>query len=723
MTADASLALQEQDVPLYNTEIAPAKHRGFVVGLTQQMIGIGFIVANWVGYGCQFLDGNKQWRLPLGLQFMPRSPRWLLEKGREDMAHAVVRKLHGSSPEEQAAADTEFEEMRETIAAEKVVRSRSLSDLWATRGMLRRTLVAVGVQVFGQFSGINVINYFGPSMYKALGLSAGQSLLVQGIYGAVGPITNFFFITLILDTVGRKKPLMFGAGSFVVTYSVLTAIVACFPPDQSTNLAAQRAGIAMIFMTSIFFSLSFGPVSWVLASEVFPTRTRSIGTSVATCANWAFNVLFSQVSNLAINNISWRYYLVFICLNAIDFVIIALFFPETKGKSLEQMAEVFGDEIDAHDVLGAAAKEKMEHHELDVEKSPSLVAGVLFVDIIIVTVVASAHRVIGEEIDFHLVRETVGLLVVFHIFVIVFVVFVFVFLFFILPIRHLFVLFFVRDSGWSLDIDLGRGMYALRYSLRKPIPSKRRHSVATNKDERFGSHAIETTALFPVDSSYTMFLPRMSQTLICSMRSPPVKRAKEPNQEWRNHENGTVAPRGRKETRVAWARSDLLNVLPMPQVSRDTAPAMLEVDRDARIHPGGPRSRWGVEMKRFGRVCGLVCEGDDRVRFAPAGHLDLRVVGLAPAVVRVECALTNQLPRVVLVPFEFVDRPDCSLTLSRTRNPPVRQDDNWATEIAKRPSRHFTLAIGSPGEALDTVVIRDENKLALLVGRDVSRYV
>lgn len=221
---------------------------------------------------------------------MPRSPRWLLEQGRDAEALAVVRLLHGDASGEEAAADAEFAEMQATIKAEQRVRSRSLSDLWATRGMLRRTLVAVGVQVFGQFSGINVINYFGPSMYRALGLSAGQSLLVQGIYGAVGPITNFLcviaaavsgngvdadydvclgsFITLVLDTVGRKKPLLFGAGSFVVTYSVLTAIVASFPPDQSTNLAAQRAGIAMIFMTSIFFSLSFGPVSWVLASEV-----------------------------------------------------------------------------------------------------------------------------------------------------------------------------------------------------------------------------------------------------------------------------------------------------------------------------------------------------------------------------------------------------------------------------------------------------------------------
>lgn len=177
-----------------------------MVGLAQQMIGIGFIVANWVGYGCQYLKGNAQWRLPLGLQlapallllvgspFMPQSPRWLIEHGRDEEALAVVRKLHGASTDAQRAADQEFAEMQGTIKAELLVRSRSLSDLWATRGMLRRTLVAVGVQVFGQFSGINVINYFGPSMYKALGLSAGQSLLVQGIYGAVGPITNFLYV-------------------------------------------------------------------------------------------------------------------------------------------------------------------------------------------------------------------------------------------------------------------------------------------------------------------------------------------------------------------------------------------------------------------------------------------------------------------------------------------------------------------------------------------------
>lgn len=88
----------------------------------------------------------------------------------------------------------------------------------------------------------------------------------------------------------------------------------------------------MIFLTSIVFSLSFGPVSWVLASEVFPTRTRAIGTSVATCCNWAFNVLFSEVSPIGLDNSSAKFYILFVCLNAFSFVVIFVFFPETKGK-------------------------------------------------------------------------------------------------------------------------------------------------------------------------------------------------------------------------------------------------------------------------------------------------------------------------------------------------------------------------------------------------------
>ncbi|KAK0495018.1 general substrate transporter [Armillaria luteobubalina] len=366
-----AIGILSMTVPLYNTEIAPPKIRGLLVGCTQQLIGIGFIAANWVGYGCQFIDSDVSWRLPLGLQlvpaaslfigiqFLPYSPRWLLEVGRDDEAREVVYKLYGTgTPELKEKADKEYSEMYDTIKAEVFVRSKNIKDLFATSAMTRRTLVACGVQIFGQFTGINVINYFGPRMYESLGITGNDKLLIQGIYGAVGPIANFFFIVFILDLVGRKKPLLFGAGSFVCTFSILAAIVATNPPTPENNPnawpvnhTAQRAGIAMIFLTSVVFSLSFGPVSWVLASEVFPTRVRSIGTSVATCCNWAFNVLFSQVSTLSLEDIGWKYYMVFVCLNLFDFVVILFLFPETKGKTLEEMNEVFGDQIDSRKVL------------------------------------------------------------------------------------------------------------------------------------------------------------------------------------------------------------------------------------------------------------------------------------------------------------------------------------------------------------------------------------
>lgn len=103
--------------------------------------------------------------LLVGIQFLPQSPRWLLEHDRDEEAREVIYKLHDvSTPEAKAIADEEYLSMHDNIKAEVLVRSKRYSDLWADRAMMRRALVAIGVQVFGQFTGINVINYYGPRM-------------------------------------------------------------------------------------------------------------------------------------------------------------------------------------------------------------------------------------------------------------------------------------------------------------------------------------------------------------------------------------------------------------------------------------------------------------------------------------------------------------------------------------------------------------------------------
>jgi len=347
-------------VPLYQSEISPPGMRGFLTGLTQFMISIGFLVANWIGYGCQFIRSDAQWRVPLGVQvfpatmlflgmfILPFSPRWLVDQGRNDEALAVIQHLHGDKHNKEFI-DLEFAEMLEQIQYEKENISTKFSDLWSTKPMLRRTLTGIAIQVCTQFTGINVSSYFQPTLYAALGLSGSKVLMITGINGALGAIVTIIFIYFILDRVGRKPPLIFGAVGMAISLAVEAAINAKWGGTNSHNHAAQTAGVAFIIIFgSLFFSVSFGPVSWVYQSEIFPMRIRATGTAVCTCANWACNVLISQVSPIGMARLQYKFYILFVVTNIVNGLVVFFFFPETKGKSLEEMDAVFGDQVIPH---------------------------------------------------------------------------------------------------------------------------------------------------------------------------------------------------------------------------------------------------------------------------------------------------------------------------------------------------------------------------------------
>lgn len=347
-------------VPLYQSEISPPHMRGLLTGLTQWMIGLGFLVANWVGYGCQFLKNDGQWRIPLAIQIVPAvmlllgmfllpfSPRWLIAQGREEEAYAVVQKLHSNIKNEEFTK-LEFAEMVEQIKYEKEHYQTRFSDLWATKAMARRTATGMLVQICCQFTGINVSAYFQPALYRALGLSGPKVLLITGINGALGTIVTGLFIAVILDRVGRKPPLIVGGIGMAICLAIEAAINAKWGGENANNRAAQQAGIAFIIIFgSLFFSTSFGPVSWVYQSEIFPMRIRALGTAVCTCANWATNVLISQVSPIGMSKLQYKFYILFVVTNICNVIIVAVLFPETKGKSLEEMDAVFGDQEIPH---------------------------------------------------------------------------------------------------------------------------------------------------------------------------------------------------------------------------------------------------------------------------------------------------------------------------------------------------------------------------------------
>ncbi|PNS13804.1 High-affinity glucose transporter [Sphaceloma murrayae] len=345
-----AVGLMSMSVPVYQAECAPPKIRGLIVGLTQQMIGVGFIISTWVGYGAHYAPDTSsfQWRFPLafqvlpsiilvaGLAVLPESPRWLIEKDRDEEARVVLQKLHFDG-DNQEWIDREYAEIRATISAERNITAQSWSVMFKVPSWRKRLMLGTLVQVFTQLTGINVIGYYQTVLYESLGFTGGRAVLVAGIYNVVGPIANLIFIFFIIDRVGRRRPLLFGAAG--ITISLICEAVINQQNPGGTREGVSIAGVFFLFLVSIIFSLSFGPISWVFMSEIMPMQIRGRGIG-----NWLVSTIFAQVSPIAYGDISWRYYLVFIVWNIVVTIpTIYFIFPETNKLSLEEIDLLFGE--------------------------------------------------------------------------------------------------------------------------------------------------------------------------------------------------------------------------------------------------------------------------------------------------------------------------------------------------------------------------------------------
>lgn len=355
IVAGFAVGLLSMSIPVYQSECAHPKIRGLIVGLAQQMIGVGFIVSTWVGYGSHHMPDSSsfQWRFPLAFQclpaamlaigmiWFPESPRHLIATDRLDEGMKILRRLHYDGTNEDWI-QAEFNEIKLTIDAEKAATAPGWLIMFRVPQWRRRLMLATLVQVFTQFTGINVIGYYQTIMYKALGITGKTNLLVAGIYNCVGPIANLIFITFFIDRVGRKKPLIFG------TIAIAIALI-CEGSINSQNTDGTReglsiAGVAFLFCVTILFSCSFGPISWTYMSEVLPYQVRSKGSAFATgIGNWLVATFWAQVSPSALDKLGWKFYFLFVAWDLlITLPCLFFFFKETKGLSLEEIDLLFG---------------------------------------------------------------------------------------------------------------------------------------------------------------------------------------------------------------------------------------------------------------------------------------------------------------------------------------------------------------------------------------------
>ncbi|KAH7118667.1 general substrate transporter [Dactylonectria estremocensis] len=353
-------------IPMYASEISMPKWRGALSGLLQWFLSWGFLVAQWLGYGCSFSKTAFSWRFPLAFQCVPalilavgvlfllESPRWLMEKDRHEEARVVLEKLRNG--ENASRIDLEFIEIRDVIAADREIGKVTTMSILTKPSWRKRLLLGCGIQAFGPLSGINVINYYGPRIYKILGIDTQTSLMIIGISGAL----SIVYCTIglwVLDKTGRVKPLMVSALGLAAALLVNAVQGQYLDPDNTNQL---RSMVAMNFVFSMFYT-PLGIISWVYPAEIFPVEVRALGNAITTFTNWVVNLVFAQFSPSALTKIEFRYFYVFFVFNLIAFLCYWLFFPETKGRTLEQMDVLFGDQLVPHaldDPKGAMAIQK-----------------------------------------------------------------------------------------------------------------------------------------------------------------------------------------------------------------------------------------------------------------------------------------------------------------------------------------------------------------------------
>ncbi|KAI1206959.1 general substrate transporter [Annulohypoxylon truncatum] len=368
-------------VPIYNSEVAPPEIRGALVALQQLAITFGIMVSFWIDYGTNYIGGttlgaqkDASWLVPICLQlfpaavlfvgmiFMPFSPRWLVHQNREDEARKILASLRGLSADHELVelefleikAQSQFE--KRTVAEHFPALSEqtawntfklqfvAIKSLFQTKAMLKRVAVACITMFFQQWTGINAVLYYAPSIFKQLGMDDNTtSLLATGVVG----IVMFIFTVpavLYIDRIGRKPVLTVGAIGMATCHIIIAVIVAKNANQWASQAAAGWAAVVMVWLFVIHFGYSWGPCSWIIVAEIWPLSSRPYGTSLGASSNWMNNFIVGQVTPIMLTKIGYGTYILFGLLTFMGAAFIWFFVPETKRLTLEEMDVIFGSE-------------------------------------------------------------------------------------------------------------------------------------------------------------------------------------------------------------------------------------------------------------------------------------------------------------------------------------------------------------------------------------------
>ncbi|KAI1074744.1 general substrate transporter [Whalleya microplaca] len=372
--------------PLYVSEIAPPNLRGTLLVLEASSIVLGVVVSYWLTFGTRLMEGEISFRLPLGLQmvcatllgigihFFPYSPRWLALVDRNDEILPSLSRLR-QLPETDDRVQAEYRGIIADAKFQKLAQQRRYPgasgiklEINSWLGLFgvptwRRTAVGCGVLFFQQFSGINAFIYYAPTLFESLGQSPEMALILSGVFNTL-QLVAVWICFLIIDKVGRRPLAIFGGIGGAVAWGVMAILVGLYSANWEANVAAGWGAVAMAYFFILVFGVSYAPLGWALPSEVFPSAIRSKGVALSTATNWLCNFIVGVVTPPMMESIGFGTYVFYGSWCALAVLWAYFLVPETKGKTLEQMDEVFKDNS------GHEEKEQMKAIVADMMRRP-----------------------------------------------------------------------------------------------------------------------------------------------------------------------------------------------------------------------------------------------------------------------------------------------------------------------------------------------------------------
>ncbi|KAF2488091.1 putative MFS sugar transporter [Neohortaea acidophila] len=353
--------IETSTVPMYQSELCDADKRGRLVSSEPLFVGVGIVLSYFFDYGMRSVGGEVAWRVPIACQTffcfiviflvfgIPESPRWLYAHGKEDEALQVLCDVWDAPPENEKV-NKMHTEILAALDLERRTGEYRWRDLFKRDEVQtgRRVLLAYGMQFMNQMGGINLVVYYVPSALQYnVGLSPNLSLVLGGCVQ-----TMFFFGSLIptffLDRMGRRKPMMWGSLGLAISMMLISVLLSFkFKPNEyshETGVKTATASVAFFFVYMLIFGSTANCIPWVYVPEILPLHVRAKGTAVGISANWLWNFVVVMITPTLINNLQWKAYLIFMCLNLSFIPLVYFCYPETSNLTLEEVDFLFTKE-------------------------------------------------------------------------------------------------------------------------------------------------------------------------------------------------------------------------------------------------------------------------------------------------------------------------------------------------------------------------------------------